>query len=55
MLKNISDYLSLFTLIVLSISALRFFIASISPNENKFDNSLSKKQLFKDYLNNVDE
>lgn len=55
MLKNLSDYLSLFTLIVLSIYALRLFISSLTPYEEKDDNTLSRKQLLKDYLNNDEE
>ncbi len=55
MLKNLSDYLSLFTLIVMNLYALRFFISSLTPPDQKDDNTLSRKQLLKDYINNTEE
>lgn len=55
MLKNISDYLSLFTLVFMSIYALRFFLSSLNPYDNKDDNTFSRKQLLKEYINNDEE
>lgn len=54
MLKNISDYLSLVTLIFISGYAIYVFLLSILSRE-KDDTSLSRMQLFKDYLNNEEE
>ncbi len=54
MLKNISDYLSLMTLIFISVYAVYVFLLSII-NREEDNNQLSRLQLLKDYLNNEEE
>ena len=54
MLKNISDYLSLMTLIFMCAYGIYVFLLSII-NREKDDTSLSRRQLLKDYLNNEEE
>ncbi len=54
MLKNISDYLSLMTLIFISAYSLYVFLLSVS-NREKDDTTLSRRQLLRDYLNNEEE
>jgi len=54
MLKNISDYLSLMTLIFVSAYAVHIFLLSILSRE-KDDNSASRMQLLRDYLDNEEE
>ena len=54
MLKNISDYLSIMTLIFISAYSAYVFLLSII-NTEKDDNSLSRMQLLRDYLNNEEE
>ena len=54
MLKNISDYLSLMTLIFMSIYAIYIFLLAILSRE-KDDVSVSRMQLLRDYLNNEEE
>ena len=56
MLKNVSDYLSLLTLIIANVYALHFFILSIIRRKDyDEDRSSTRLQLLKDYLNNEDE
>ncbi len=54
MLKNISDYLSMMTLIFMAAYAVYVFLLSFFSRE-KDDNTLSRRQLLKDYLNNEEE
>jgi len=54
MLKNLSDYLSLLTLLFIAFNALRFFIISFVETERD-DHSISRIQLIRDYLNNEEE
>ena len=54
MLKNISDYLSMMTLIFMSAYSVYAFLLSLT-NREKDDNSASRLQLLKDYLNNEEE
>ncbi|MBR5754837.1 MAG: hypothetical protein IKX97_03320 [Erysipelotrichaceae bacterium] len=54
MLENISDYLSLFTLITFTLMALRIFVVFIF-NRQIESQALSKWQLIKDYINNDEE
>ena len=54
MLKNISDYLSLMTLIFMCAYGIYVFLLSII-NREKEDTTLSRRQLLKDYLNNEEE
>lgn len=54
MLKNLSDYISLFALILLTVISFRFFIISILDKE-KDDNSRSRMQLIREYLDNTEE
>ena len=54
MLKNISDYLSMMTLIFMTAYAIYVFLMSVI-NREKDDNSTSRLQLLKDYLNNEEE
>ena len=56
MLKNVSDYLSLLTLIVANMYSLHVFILSIIRRKDyDEDRSATRLQLLKDYLNNIDE
>ena len=55
MLKNLSDYISLFVLIFLVINVLRFLLVSITPEVIINEEVYSIRQLLKDYLNNTDE
>lgn len=54
MLKNISDYLSLMTLIFISAYSVYVFLLSM-VNREKDDVTTSRMQLLKDYLNNEEE
>ncbi|MBQ5443985.1 MAG: hypothetical protein IJK53_02960 [Erysipelotrichaceae bacterium] len=54
MLKNISDYLSLMTLIFVSAYSVYVFLLLI-VNREKDDTTTSRMQLLKDYLNNEEE
>ena len=54
MLKNISDYLSLFSLLFFTGMAFRIFLFSISDIV-KDDNTLSRRELLRDYINNEEE
>ncbi|MCR4634083.1 MAG: hypothetical protein K5648_08170 [Erysipelotrichaceae bacterium] len=54
MLKNISDYLSLMTLIFISAYSVYVFLLSMSRGE-KDDTTYSRRQLLRDYLNNEEE
>ncbi len=54
MLKNISDYLSLMTLIFISAYSVYVFLLSMA-NREKDDVTTSRMQLLKDYLNNEEE
>ena len=56
MLKNISDFLSLLTLIIATLYASHVFILSIIRRKDyDEDRSSSRLQLLRDYLNNEDE
>ncbi len=55
MLKNISDYISLATLLFMTVYALRVFVFAITRNEEDEDNTLSRRQLIRDYINNTEE
>ncbi|MBQ6335175.1 MAG: hypothetical protein IJI46_08920 [Erysipelotrichaceae bacterium] len=54
MLKNISDYLSLMTLIFMTGYAIHAFLLAIISRE-KDDTSVSRIDLIKDYINNEEE
>ena len=54
MLKTLSDYLSLFTLVLFTVIASRFFVLMATGLE-KDDNSQSRFALLKDYINNEEE
>ena len=54
MLKNLSDYASILTLILMTGLSVRFFIVSVVGNE-KDDRSQSRLQLIRDYLDNTEE
>lgn len=54
MLKNLSDYASVLTLILMTGLSFRFFIVSVIGNE-KDDRSQSRLQLIRDYLDNTEE
>ena len=54
MLKNISDYLSIMTLLFISLYSLHVFLLAILSRE-KDDNTLDRMELLKDYLNNEEE
>lgn len=56
MLRNLSDYLSLFTLIFISIYALHFVMLSFIDRESDVNNDHSlRAELLKDYINNEEE
>ena len=54
MLKNLSDYISIFTLILMTVLSFRFFIVSVMGKE-KDDNSRSRLQLIREYIDNTEE
>lgn len=54
MLKNLSDFLSLFTLILFTVISSRFFVFMATGIE-KDDNSQSRFALLKDYIDNEEE
>ncbi len=54
MLKNLSDYISLFTMIFMCFYAIDVFILSF-VNKDKDDNTTSRWELLKDYLDNEEE
>ena len=54
MLKNLSDYISLLTLIVLTAECFRIFLVFIL-NRQIVSQSSDKWQLIRDYVNNEEE
>ncbi|MBQ2510477.1 MAG: hypothetical protein II529_06630 [Erysipelotrichaceae bacterium] len=54
MLKNLSDYASIVTLILMTVLSFRFFLVSVM-NREKDDNSRSRMQLIREYLDNTEE
>lgn len=54
MLSNISDFLSLLSLLAATIYAFRIFVLSFI-NREKDDKSISRLQLIRDYLDNDEE
>ena len=54
MLKNLSDYLSLLSLVLFTVISSRFFVLMATGVE-KDDNSQSRLALLKDYINNEEE
>ena len=54
MLKNISDYLSIMTLIFITAYSIHAFLLAILSREND-DNTLDRMELLRDYLNNEEE
>ena len=56
MLRNLSDYLSLLTIIVLTLNALHVFVLSLVSVENDRNTNFREKlQMIKDYINNEEE
>ncbi|MCR5097276.1 MAG: hypothetical protein K6A70_11160 [Erysipelotrichaceae bacterium] len=56
MLKNVSDYLSLLSLIVANVYVLHTFILSIIRRKDyDEDRSTTRWELLKDYINNEEE
>ncbi|MBO7677067.1 MAG: hypothetical protein J6S49_06100 [Erysipelotrichaceae bacterium] len=56
MLRNLSDYLSLLTIIVLTLNALHAFILSLVKVETDRNNNFTEKiEMIKDYINNEEE
>ena len=54
MLKNLSDYISLVTMLFGTFYAMRMFVFAFARKEEE-DNHLSRRQLLKDYINNTEE
>jgi hypothetical protein len=54
MLKNLSDYASIVTLILMTVLSFRFFLFSVM-NREKDDNSRSRMQLIREYIGNTEE
>lgn len=54
MLKNISDYLSFFTLIFFAIYSFRLFLVS-SFRRERDDNTQDRLQLLREYVDNTEE
>lgn len=55
MLRNISDYLSLTTLILITLYAIRTYLLMIIKRQDTDDNSLSRMELLRDYIYNEEE
>ncbi len=56
MLRNLSDYLSLLTIITLTLNALHAFVLSLVSVENDRNTNFREKiQMIKDYINNEEE
>jgi len=56
MLKNISDYISLVTLLILAIYSLHVFALSLVNIEKDINNNIRERiELIKDYNNNEEE
>ena len=56
MLRNLSDYLSLLTIIALTLNALHAFILSLVSVENDRNTNFREKlEMIKDYINNEEE
>ncbi|MBQ3295134.1 MAG: hypothetical protein IJH00_01425 [Erysipelotrichaceae bacterium] len=56
MLRNLSDYLSLLTIIMLTINALHAFILSlISVEKDRNTDFHEKLEMIRDYINNEEE
>lgn len=54
MLKNLSDYISILTLIAITVFCLRLFLVFIL-NRQIVSQTTDKWQLIKDYINNTEE
>ena len=54
MLKNLSDFLSLLTLVLFTVISSRFLVLMATGVE-KDDNTQSRFSLLKDYINNEEE
>ena len=54
MLKNISDYLSMMTLLFITGYSLHAFLLAILSRE-KDDNTSDRMELIRDYINNEEE
>ena len=56
MLRNLSDYLSLLTIIILTINALHAFLLSLISVENDRNTNFHEKlEVIRDYINNEEE
>ncbi len=58
MIKNINDFLSIITLLFITIYCVRLFIWSFvkfKDNKDNEDNKVSKYKLIKEYLDNTEE
>lgn len=56
MLRNLSDFLSLFTIIVLTIYALHAFLLSLISVENDGNSNFREKlEMIRDYISNEEE
>ena len=56
MLRNLSDYLSLLSLIIMTIYALHAFILSLVNIEKDLNTNVREKlEMIKDYINNEEE
>ena len=55
MLKNINDYLSLITLVVLSLLSLKYFFGSVFDNGKEEIKSKSFTKDLTNYIDNEDE
>lgn len=57
MLKNLNDILSLVALIILTVLSLKILFGALffNPNEKNSESKVSRRYLFKNYLDNEDD